>query len=187
MKVNVFLIRFETTKQPVWFKAVGKPNAHEYVIAQALAQLLRAMCQTFWPRSRMARLALSNPGITLGRHKAPPVPDRCKESWQISSSNLFSDKLLLDANCRTCATALLEQVDPFFETVPNYVQQTRIPHRSLLARTRRPARNSQRRPALFASTQIPDSLGTLISTCEHYCGRNVVSFWTGRSPHRHPS
>ncbi len=34
------LIRFATTQQPVWFKAVGEPNLHEYGISQALARLL---------------------------------------------------------------------------------------------------------------------------------------------------
>src|SRR5437879_3615011 len=34
------LIRFATAQQPVWFKAVGEPNLHEYRISQALARLL---------------------------------------------------------------------------------------------------------------------------------------------------
>jgi len=33
------LIRFATTGNPVWFKAVGEPNLHEYAISQALARL----------------------------------------------------------------------------------------------------------------------------------------------------
>jgi hypothetical protein len=33
------LIRFETTKQPVWFKAVGKPNTHEFPITLLLSEL----------------------------------------------------------------------------------------------------------------------------------------------------
>jgi len=33
------LLRFDTTKQPVWFKAVGKPNLHEFPITVALAKL----------------------------------------------------------------------------------------------------------------------------------------------------
>ncbi len=33
------LIRFETTQHPVWFKAVGKPNLHEFPITIALAEL----------------------------------------------------------------------------------------------------------------------------------------------------
>ncbi len=33
------LIRFDTTKRPVWFKAVGKPSLHEFPITVALAEL----------------------------------------------------------------------------------------------------------------------------------------------------
>jgi hypothetical protein len=33
------LVRFKTTKKPVWFKAVGYPNLHEYDVTQGLARL----------------------------------------------------------------------------------------------------------------------------------------------------
>jgi hypothetical protein len=35
------LVRFETTREPVWFKAVGKPNLHELAITLLLTALFR--------------------------------------------------------------------------------------------------------------------------------------------------
>jgi len=86
------LIRFETTKQPVWFKAVGKPNAHEYVIAQALGQLLPSYVPNVLARSRNGALgSCPTPReLRCGKHKAPRRARPLQRLLQISSSNLLA-------------------------------------------------------------------------------------------------
>src|SRR5258708_21898551 len=61
------LIRFDTTKQPVWFKAVGKPNLHEFPITVALAELFPEYVPSMLP-PRPASPAW------LMRHPAGPPP-----------------------------------------------------------------------------------------------------------------
>jgi len=48
------LIRFETTQLPVWFKAVGKPNLHEFPITVHSQDCFRNTCRPCSPRNPLA-------------------------------------------------------------------------------------------------------------------------------------
>src|SRR5438105_3606524 len=97
------LIRFETTKQPVWFKAVGKPNAHEYVIAQALAQLLPSYVPNVLatkPEWR-AWLMSNAEGVTLWETQNSTACQTAATTLaDLQFESLGMTNVLLDANCR---------------------------------------------------------------------------------------
>jgi len=159
------LIRFETTKQPVWFKAVGKPNVHEYVIAQALAQLLpRYVPNVLAAKPEWHAWLMSNAeGVTLWEAQSSTTcQTAAKTLADLQFESLGMTNVLLDANCRDLrAPALLEQVDPFFDTVAKLMrQQTKIPPPILTCHELADLRATLK-DALhcLVATQIPDSLG----------------------------
>ena len=126
------LIRFDTTKRPVWFKAVGKPNLHEFPITVALAELF----PEYVPSLLASRPACH--GWLMGDTGGPPL-NQVKDwsSWkdaatalaglQIRSIGAIDD--LLQAGCRDLRVGtLLELVDPFLEVMADLMQQqTKVP------------------------------------------------------------
>src|SRR5712691_4523897 len=126
------LIRFDTTKQPVWFKAVGKPNLHEFPNTVALAEL--------FPEYVPSLLATQPAwhGWLMADGGGPPLNEvEDSSSWkdaatalaglQIASIDAIDD--LLEAGCRDLRTkTLLELVDPFLEAMADLMQQqTKVP------------------------------------------------------------
>jgi len=126
------LIRFSTTQQPVWFKAVGEPNLHEYGISMALARLLSEYVPSIlatkpeWHGWLMA----DGGGRTLDEVENP-------SAWQTATTTLADLQIdsigkrdeLLEAGSRDLRTgALLELVDPFLEVIADLMQQqTKVP------------------------------------------------------------
>jgi hypothetical protein len=126
------LIRFDTTHGPVWFKAVGQPNLHEYGISQALAKLL----PSYVPNTLATEpawhgwLMSDGFGITL---------DELEDflAWQTAVTSLAGLQIesigmtdaLLKAGCRDLRTTrLFELVDPFLEVMADLMQQqTKVP------------------------------------------------------------
>jgi len=121
------LIRFTTTQQPVWFKAVGEPNLHEYAISLALARLLPNYVPSVlatkpeWHGWLMADAG----GTTLNEVQNP-------SAWQTAITTLADLQIdsigkrdeLLEAGCRDLRLAtLLELVDPFLDTMAELMQQ----------------------------------------------------------------
>src|SRR5439155_1430789 len=97
------LARFATTEQPVWFKAVGEPNLHEYGISQALARLLPDFVPTIlgvrpeWHGWLMS----DSGGATLDETPDPSAWQtaiRALADLQIASVGKTED--LLEAGCR---------------------------------------------------------------------------------------
>ena len=93
------LIRFETNREPVWFKAVGKPNIREWAVTLALAGL----CPDCIPRILGSRrrwnawLALQAPGQSLAFNGEPQFWERTAASLaslQVASMN-HGDNLLM--------------------------------------------------------------------------------------------
>lgn len=159
------LLRFETTRQPVWFKAVGKPNLLEFPITVALAELF----PEYLPPLLATRPACH--GWLMGDAGGPRLNEmEDSPAWetaaaalgglQIASIGVIDD--LLDAGCRDLRVGtLLGLVDPFFEVIADLMeQQTKVPPRILsrhelsdLGETLKNALRSLR------SVGLPDTLG----------------------------
>src|SRR6266481_2424904 len=159
------LIRFSTTQQPVWFKAVGEPNLHEYGIAIALARLLSEYVPSLlaikpeWHGWLMA----DGGGITLDEVQNP-------SAWQIAVTTLADLQIdsigkgdqLIEPGCRDLRLrALLELVDPFLDTMADLMQQqTKVPP-ATLSRQELSDLGTTLKNALccLESLGIPDTLG----------------------------
>ena len=81
------LIRFETNREPVWFKAVGKPNIREWAVTLALAGLCPDCVPQSWPVQRRwnASLALqapANPWLPMVNHRFGKEPLRAWRAFK---------------------------------------------------------------------------------------------------------
>jgi hypothetical protein len=159
------LIRFATAQQPVWFKAVGEPNVHEYRISQALARLLPDYVPTIlgtrpdWH----GWLMCDGGGATLGENPDP-------SAWQTAVTTLADLQIasiattdeLLEAGCRDLHLArLLELVDPFLDTMAVLMkQQAKVPP-PVLSRQELSCLGATIKDALHCleALPIPDTLG----------------------------
>jgi hypothetical protein len=126
------LIRFATTEQPVWFKAVGEPNLHEYGISLALARLLPRFVPTILGTKPAWHgwLMCDGGGATLDECPDPSgwqTAVTTLADLQIASIDMTDD--LLEAGCRDLRLAtLLDLVDPFLDTMAELMkQQTKVP------------------------------------------------------------
>ena len=121
------LIRFDTTKWPVWFKAVGTPNLHEFPITVALAELFPGYVPSLLATQPACH------GWLMADAGGPALNEaEDSSSWkdaatalaglQIASIGAIDD--LLEAGCRDLrARTLLELVDPFLEVIGDLMQQ----------------------------------------------------------------
>jgi phosphotransferase family enzyme len=159
------LIRFDTTHRPVWFKAVGKPNLHEFPITVALAKL--------FPQHVPSILAL-HPTYQgwLMMDAGGSLLDELVESsaWmsavtalatlQIQSISKTSD--LLHAGCKDLSiTNLLGLVDPFLDVIADLMkQQSKVPP-PILTQEELSDLSAILKDALhcLADVRIPDTLG----------------------------
>jgi len=159
------LIRVTTTQHPVWFKAVGEPNLHEYGISLALARLLPNYVPSIlatkpkWHGWLMA----DGGGTTLDEVQNP-------SAWQTAVTTLADLQIdsigkrdeLLEAGCRDLRLAtLLELVDPFLDTMAELMkQQTKVPP-PVLSRRELSCLNAAIKDALncLEALPIPDTLG----------------------------
>jgi len=115
------LIRFETNREPVWFKAVGKPNLRECAVTLALADL----CPDCIPRILDSRrrwnawLALQAPGQSLAFNGEPQFWEKTAASLaslQITSMN-HGDNLLMAGAHDLRVSRLLTVLEPFFQFI----------------------------------------------------------------------
>jgi len=159
------LVRFATTQQPVWFKAVGEPNMHEFSISHALAK--------FFPRYVPNILATKyawhgwlmsdGGGATLDETTDPTAWQRAITTLadlQIESIGTADD--LLEAGCRDLRLAtLLDLVDPFLDAMAELMkQQTKVPP-PVLSRQELSRLSATIKDALncLEALPIPDTLG----------------------------
>lgn len=130
------LIRFDTDQRPVWFKAVGKPNLHEFPITVELAELFPGYLPSLLGTQPACQ------GWLMTDAGGPPLNEiEDSTAWkeaatalaglQIESIGRIDD--LLAAGCRDLRVAtLLELVDPFLEVIAELMNlQTKIPPRTL--------------------------------------------------------
>jgi hypothetical protein len=159
------LIRFETTQHPVWFKAVGKPNLHEFPITVTLAELF----PEYFPSLLATRPACN--GWLIADAGGPPL-NEVKDSlaWeaaagaladlQVASIGAIDD--LLGVGCRNLRTGtLLELVDPFLEVIADLMlQQKKVPPPILSPKELSDLRATLKNALLcLESLGFPDTLG----------------------------
>src|SRR5262249_36381057 len=125
------LIRFVTTEKPLWFKAVGSPNLHEYEITQALVRTLPGyLPHTLAVKPEWHAWLMSDGGATLDEVQEPSAWQRVLRTLaklQIESISSIDD--LLKSGCRDLRlTELLNLVDPFLGAMADLMmQQTKVP------------------------------------------------------------
>ncbi|MCI0719452.1 MAG: aminoglycoside phosphotransferase family protein, partial [Acidobacteria bacterium] len=159
------LIRFDTTHQPVWFKAVGKPNLHEFPITLALAELFPEY---------MPSLLDTQPTCHgwLMADAGGPSLDELEDcsAWKSAAAALGALQIesigkttgLLEAGCKDLRISkLLALVDPFLDVIADLMtRQTKIPP-PILSREELSELSATLKNALqsLASLRIPDTLG----------------------------
>ncbi len=126
------LIRFATTRWPLWFKAVGEPNVHEYGISLALARLLPEFVPTIMGvKPEWHGWLMSDSGAkTLAEVQDLPGWQAALTSladFQIKSIGLTDQCLRAGSKDLRIAT-LIELVDPFLQTMDGLMKhQTKVP------------------------------------------------------------
>jgi len=126
------LVRFETTGPSIWFKAVGEPNRHEFPITVTLAKL--------FPRYLPILIATKpswNSWLTFEAEGSILDENSDVSTWEKAAGALAELQIesadqtrsLLDASCRDIkVSALLEQIDPFFDVMAKLMaQQPKVP------------------------------------------------------------
>jgi aminoglycoside phosphotransferase (APT) family kinase protein len=161
------LIRFETTGPAVWFKAVGKPNSHEFNIVSILATLLPAYLPRIvalrpeWNAWLMTEAEGTSPGADSDFSMWRTISPRLAE-LQIAS--LHETSLLMSAGCRDVSVpSLLNCADEFFAIMGELMkQQTKTPP-SVLTPGELFALSSRLKEVLsaLAASGIPDALNHL--------------------------
>jgi hypothetical protein len=161
------LLRFETNKSAVWFKAVSEPNLREFPISVTLSRLFPGFVPTVvathpawhgWLTTEFA-------GSTLDE-----VPDAC--AWERAAQTLGELQIasvgktgqLLEAGCRDLrVTSLLTLVDPFLEVMTRLMERQQKTAPPVLDRDELRTLGSQIKEALseLAELGIPDTLGHL--------------------------
>lgn len=121
------LLRFETTGPAVWFKAVGEPNQHEFVITLKLAELLPG----YLPKIISTRtewngwLSFEAEGTNLNETRKLSLwkgVAAALAQLQIESISEVSD--ITAAGARNLKNSTLcESVDPFFDVVAQLMRR----------------------------------------------------------------
>jgi len=159
------LIRFDTDGEAVWFKAVGKPNLHEFSISVTLARLFPEYLPSLlatqpachgWLMADAGGLPLNAAKVSSAWKKAATA----LAALQTASVSSIDD--LVEAGCRDLRVGtLLELVDPFLEVIADLMQeQSKMPppilSRQELSDLGRTLKTALRR---LQSVGIPDTLG----------------------------
>src|SRR5271155_176075 len=120
-------MRFETTGPAVWFKAVGKPNSHEFNIVRILATLF----PTYLPPIIAVRPEW-NGWLATEAEGTSPDADSDFSTWKTISVGLAELQIasvhevprLISAGCRDIrVSSLLNSTDEFFAIMDNLMKQ----------------------------------------------------------------
>jgi hypothetical protein len=126
------LLRLETDKQAVWFKAVGEPNLREFPISVALARHFPAFVPTMiathpgwhgWLTTECAGRTLDEVGDACAWERA------AQSLAELQINSVGTTEQLLEAGCRDVRlTSLLKVVDPFVDAMLRLMErQPRTP------------------------------------------------------------
>jgi len=159
------LVRFETTRKPVWFKAVGKPNLREFPNTLLLAELFPSYLPTLLATDpRVNGWLTENAGeSTLSGVEDLKIFRKAVERLahlQIASISNISK--LLQAGCRDLrCKALTSLVGPFFEAMAGLMeQQTKsTPHPLTCQELSQVAATVKQALVLMDESGVPDTLG----------------------------
>jgi hypothetical protein len=159
------LVRFATTQQPVWFKAVGEPNMHEFSISHSLAKFFPCYVPNILATKYAWHGWLMSDG---GGATLDETPD--PSAWRTAITTLADLQIesigttqdLLEAGCRDLRLAtLVELVDPFLDTMAELMkQQAKVPP-PVLSRQELSCLSATIKDALrcLEALPIPDTLG----------------------------
>lgn len=159
------LIRFETTSIAVWFKAVGPPKAREFQISQQLARLFPQFVPKIlavrpeWNAWLMWEAEGTHPGESSDLPIWRMVAERLAELQIASIGNTLH---LLDLGCHDVRPErLLDEIDPFLETVALLMEQQEKETPSPLSKKELFELGAQLRDSLqrTADYQMPHVLG----------------------------
>jgi hypothetical protein len=161
------LIRFDTDREAVWFKAAGEPNTREF----PLTVLLSSSLQDYLPKILAVQphwnawIMPAVPGISLSAAEDPSLwrnAARDLARLQIASIEIVRD--VLDRKPRDVRTeTLLEAVEPFFALMQTLMEQQTKSAPPRLSLSELQTLESNIRDALLALQleQVPDTVGNL--------------------------
>jgi len=159
------LIRFETNRAPVWFKAVGAPNLQEFRVTLALAQLCPARLpkilasKTEWN----AWLSEDAAGATLSaRPDARLWEDAAAHLADLQIRSIAATHTLRVAECRVLGFGELQSlVEPFFRffSIPVVLTSGRVTDALSEAETDALIMTVQRNLRRLHRLSLPDAIG----------------------------
>jgi Phosphotransferase enzyme family len=161
------LMRFETTGPAVWFKAVGKPNTHEFNIVSILATLF----PTYLPPIIAVRPEW-NGWLATEEEGTSPDADSDFSMWKTISVRLTELQIasvrevprLISAGCRDIrVSSLLSFTDDFFAIMDRLMKQQIKTPPSILPSDEIRDLNKRIKEilSLLAASGIPDALNHL--------------------------
>jgi Phosphotransferase enzyme family len=161
------LIRFETTGPAVWFKAVGKPNTHEFNIVSILTTLFPAHLPPI-----VAICPEWNAWLTTETEGTSPDGDSNFSTWKTISVRLAELQIaslrevprLISAGCRDIrVSSLLNSTDEFFSVMATLMKQQVKAPPSILTSEEILGLNKRIKEtlSLLAACGIPDALNHL--------------------------
>jgi hypothetical protein len=125
------LILFETNKQPLWYKAVGAPNLHEFPITLALARLFAGHVPTILSSDSLLNGWLMESAGTLTLSEVEDLNIWKRTLQQLATLQVASipqTSKILDKGCRDLRLKeLITFIDPFFDVMACLMtQQTKV-------------------------------------------------------------
>ena len=161
------LIRFETDGPALWFKAVGRPNLHEYSITLKLASAF----PNFVPKILAAKPEW-NAWLTSEGQGSHPDERSGVRVWIAVARQLAQLQIatagqalhLIDAGCHDVrASSLSDAVDPFLQAIAGFMQQQTKASPAPLSRTELSQLGIHLRKALsnLVDSGVPNVLGHL--------------------------
>jgi len=158
------LVRFETDQRPVWFKAVGEPNLHEFEISLALARLFPGyMPETLATKPEWHGWLMTNGGTQLSEFDDPAIWKAAITTLgelQVQSINKTEE--VKAAECRDLRTKeLLDLIEPFFGTMAELMRRQPTSPPNILDADEIAELKAKVKFAIesMAALGIPDSLG----------------------------
>ena len=121
------LIRFDTNGPALWFKAVGEPNVHEFLISRTLACLFPAFVPRIlavreeWNAWLMIEIPGTHPDENTGIEVWATVTRTLADLQIASIGNTIH---LIEGGCRDVRTStLVSRVDPFLDMVSDLMER----------------------------------------------------------------
>jgi thiamine kinase-like enzyme len=159
------LLRFETTGKPVWFKAVGEPNVHEFSITQSLARLLPDFIPEVISSDPLLNAWLMKSGGEATLHQCEDV-----QTWRnavdrlalLQTESVRHAADLLNAGARDLRTeSLLQLVSPFIKAMERLMAQqaTNSPRRLIPTKLAGLASTIEQALHSMSRDPIPNALG----------------------------